>query len=1475
MKLSLRTKLALLLLLVTVVTMSLSAGFVLSTLTDFVDREIIEDELRNDNRSVQLILNLRQKEALADAETMALFDDLQAATRADDRQTLTTIARRIMQERNLDYLVVTDEQGVVLARGHAPDRFGDELGHLEIVSKPLSGITMAGFTQPPNHPLVAAGGVPIFERMLPYKLLGVVVAGFTLDQTSLTELKETIGEDISLIVGNQRLYSSLSAEAHSDATVPNPPASGQVQLDEIQEAGQTYRVIYSPLQGIDDPQPVGVIEIARSEAATEKIISDIVETLGLGLALAGLGAIALGIWLASRVTQPLLQLTEAVQSFGTGDTRRRVQIQSGDEVETLGQAFNQMVDNIQDKQAQLQYQAHLLENVSDAIISTDTAYNVLSWNRAAEKIYGWTAAEVIGQPLTERLLTRYLHGTRELAIDQMLQQGEWSGEVIQNRKDGRPINILSSASVLVDQAGSPTGFVAVNRDMTQRRRIEEEVHRQALIFENLTDGVIVTDLDRRIIDWNRAAEKMFGYPKEEVLGKTTVLLHPPAEVEAIRDEIINGVRQQGRWFGEINIVRKDGSRGVTETIVANLYDRQGQPVGRIGINRDITDRKRIEQELQRTSELLHAVIQASPLAIITLDTEGRVTLWSPAAERIFGWTTAEVMSQPFPAALVEKAAEYQKNLERLLQGQTIIGMETQRFRKDGSSLDVSLNIAPLKDTAGNVIGVAGIIADISDRKQAEQALKESQKRYKTLFEESPISLWEEDFSEVKAEIDDLRAAGVTNFREYFTDRPQLVRNLISKIKVVDVNRTTVALYQAKNKAAFLGRYQPTKPEQLANFIDEFTAIAENETTFEITSSSRTHQGRPIDLIIRWSVMPGHLDTYSQVVVSMIDITKRRQAEKTLQQYNQRLQTIHQIDRAILAAQSSHEIAQAALGRLVQLISCQHAAVALFDLKTEDATILATNTTEPEFQPNRKIPLADTSLDLDRLRHGELFQVEDFKALPRLPKLVQQMQDKNLQAALGVPLIAGRKLVGLLSLGKNEPGPFAPEQVEIAREVADQLAIAIKQAELYRTEQQARRLTDNLYAANKALTRSLVLDEILETLLEHLEHLVPYDSASVMMLENESHMVIHALRGYEQWTDPAPTRGLAFDINRPNIQKIMGTQETMLIPDTRQHAHWTRSAGEHVLNWLGVPLISGGRVIGIYSLDKTEPHFFTTEHIRLAETMAAQAATAIQNGRLYQQVQQHAAELEQRVAERTTRLAQANAELEAFAYSVSHDLRAPLRAISGFAQIIARRHRANLNDEGRHYFDNIVQASEQMGHLIDDLLTYSRVGRRAVRQRPVPLESVLAEVVHHLDEKIKASQATLNVPAAAQLPTVAGDPTLLGQIFTNLLNNALTYHSPGAIPHIDIIVEVDPQPATVTVGVSDNGIGIAADYHEKIFSVFQRLHNEDEYPGTGIGLAIVKKSVELLNGQVWVKSTEGKGTTFWVELPLAVEERNNA
>jgi signal transduction histidine kinase len=251
----------------------------------------------------------------------------------------------------------------------------------------------------------------------------------------------------------------------------------------------------------------------------------------------------------------------------------------------------------------------------------------------------------------------------------------------------------------------------------------------------------------------------------------------------------------------------------------------------------------------------------------------------------------------------------------------------------------------------------------------------------------------------------------------------------------------------------------------------------------------------------------------------------------------------------------------------------------------------------------------------------------------------------------------------------------------------------------------------------------------------------------------------------------------------------------------------------------------------------------------------------------QTLSDYAETLEDQVAERTGKLMETIKSLEGFCFSIAHDLRTPIRAMHGYATVL--KDECELNPQALEYTNKIGAAACRMDQLVQDLLAYGRLTHEPVALSAVDVESVLDQLLTHMHDETKDAQVSVVRP----LPKVLAQPTILTQALGNLLHNAIKFVKPGTMPNI--YIRAEELPYSVRICIDDNGIGIDTKYHDKIFNVFERLHDTRDYPGTGIGLAIVKKGIERLGGRVGLNSAPGKGSCFWIELEKARVAVNTA
>jgi len=328
-----------------------------------------------------------------------------------------------------------------------------------------------------------------------------------------------------------------------------------------------------------------------------------------------------------------------------------------------------------------------------------------------------------------------------------------------------------------------------------------------------------------------------------------------------------------------------------------------------------------------------------------------------------------------------------------------------------------------------------------------------------------------------------------------------------------------------------------------------------------------------------------------------------------------------------------------------------------------------------------------------------------------------------------------------------------------------------------------------------------------------------------------------------------------DVNEWDFEKLIDDDQQLEIYKMLQ-----------IHSFMIIPIIIQENVKGIITLELTagSGKQFTDEDDLFMAELANKMALFIENMWMKDDLKSFNRKLEQQVEERTKQLELINQELESFSYSVSHDLRSPLRAISGYTSLLQEEHSKKLNDEGKDFLGIIESEVKRMGRLIDDLLAFSRLSRTGMQINEFNMEELVQKCIEEISRVDSLDFVQFNIQ---DMEKANGDPNLLKQVWVNLISNAVKYRKESEHPVIKIGSVLDAENQRVIYSIQDNGVGFDMKYSDKLFGVFQRLHSEDQFEGTGIGLALVKRIVNRHRGEVWAESEPGIGSTFYFSIPL--------
>ena len=394
-------------------------------------------------------------------------------------------------------------------------------------------------------------------------------------------------------------------------------------------------------------------------------------------------------------------------------------------------------------------------------------------------------------------------------------------------------------------------------------------------------------------------------------------------------------------------------------------------------------------------------------------------------------------------------------------------------------------------------------------------------------------------------------------------------------------------------------------------------------------------------------------------------------------------------------------------------------------------------------------------------------------------------------------------------------------------------------------------------------RKLEIGPLLQEIVDAVHEAFQYQGVHLFLLDaSQSKLKLQAIAGGYRGSFRTD---MVLELGQGMIGNAALQGKVLISGDVSRDPYYFRKADEITNSELSVPIRSGERIIGVLDLQSIEKDAFDETEVVAMETLSTQIGSAIANARLFEEVQQELAErmrMEKMLKGLTEDLARSNKELEQFAYVASHDLQEPLRMVGSYVQLLARRYKGKLDQDADDFINYAVDGAARMRNMINDLLTYSRVGTRGKLFVSARIESVLNRALLNLQVAIAEKDAVISHDP---LPTVTCDETQLIQLFQNLIGNAVKFQDKGrGAPAVKIGAVLRDREWVFSV--RDNGIGIEPQYLERIFHIFERLHRDSDYPGTGIGLALCKKIVERHGGRIWVESEPGQGSTFLFTIP---------
>jgi PAS domain S-box-containing protein len=599
-----------------------------------------------------------------------------------------------------------------------------------------------------------------------------------------------------------------------------------------------------------------------------------------------------------------------------------------------------------------------------------------------------------------------------MAAAQACLDGKTREYVIEHRmlhKNGCIRWILSRGNVIRDEKGNAVRMVGTDTDITERRRAQEELkageNKYRTLLENLPQKIFLKDRNSVYLSCNENFARDLGIKAEEIAGKTDYDYFPKELADKYTADDKRIVKSGKTEDIEERYIQ-GGQEVFVHTVKTPVKDERGNLIGLLGIFWDITEGRRAQQALRESEERYRVLFEGSAEGILIADAETkRFKYANPALSKILGYSTEEFSAMGVPDIHPkEELGKLISEFEVRAKEERTLAPNIPCVRKDGKIIYADINTArALID--GRQCNI-GLFRDVTERKLAEEALRQSEERFRGIFENSPISLWEEDFSRIKRFIDGLRAKGVKDFRKYFERHPEAVPKCEAMVKVLDVNQASLELFKAEHKEELQGGLARTfSDESYQAFGEELIAIARGGSTFETEAITKTLKGDRKHVVLRWSVAPGYERTLSKVLVSVSDITELKRAREK----NLLLETSKAVSRTLKLDQ----VLKVATEKMAQALKADRCAIALFG-KGDDSTAIRYAFVKGD-SPSPTLPREWTPVNKDFSREREILLKKghlhiknaETDALPTPIK--SYFRKAGIKSSLIIPLIVDQKL----------------------------------------------------------------------------------------------------------------------------------------------------------------------------------------------------------------------------------------------------------------------------------------------------------------------------------------------------------------------------------------------------------------------------------------------------------------------------------